>query len=205
MVSNVSMRTISWRWTLALVQIALATVALVYAPYEYRARPHPIGDDFMLAGYRQLWPPPILRMSYALNFPALTSVIPLRFTNWSSRDMVNYQGPPFVSLTVEDCIFLTLVGVLWYLIGSRLDRRKHATSKVLTSKSSRISALTLGCLFAGGVGTFASYCVLLTDADRPFRQIGVAGLAWAVALLWFFASRLITVLRTSSGKHRIAM
>src|SRR5690242_4292631 len=113
-VSNLFMRIISWRWTLAFVQIVFAVAALVYAPYQYRAGPHPIGDDFMLLGYRKVWPPPILRTCYALNFPALTAVVPFRFCgNWSSRGVVRYQGHPSFSFSVEDCMFLTGVFALW--------------------------------------------------------------------------------------------
>ena len=199
------MRTISWRWTLASVQFALAVAALVYAPYELRARYHPVGDDFMLLGYRSVYPPPVLRMSYAMNFPALTAVVPFRFWgSWSSRDVVRYQGSPSFSLSVEDCMFLTGVFALWYWLGRRIDRRKQATNRVLRSKSARVTLLTVGCLLSVGFGTLASYYAMLTDADRPFRQIGIAGLVWAVTLLWYFVCNLMPAFRTSSGKTQIA-
>jgi hypothetical protein len=195
------MRTISYRWTLAFVQIVFATAALVYAPYEYKAGPHPVGDDFMLLGCRKVWPPTVLRTSYALNFPALTAVVPFRFWgNWSGRKVVRYQGPPFFSFSVEDCMFLTGVFALWYWLGSRLDRRRQAANRVLRSKSARVTLLTIGCLLSMGVGTLAAYYVMLTDADRPFRQIGMAGLVWGVTLLWYSVRNLTSALRTSSGK-----
>lgn len=195
------MRAFPCRWTFAFVQIVLATAALVYAPYEYRARPHPIGDDFMLLGYRKLWPPPILRTCYALNFPALTAVVPFRFWgSWSRRTIVRYQGSPFVSLSVEDGMFLTSVFALWYWVGSRLDRQGQATNRVPRAKPTRITALTIGCLLSLGVGTLAAYYVMLTDADRPFRQIGLAGLAWGMTLLWHFVWNLTSALRTSYGR-----
>jgi hypothetical protein len=194
------MRIISWRWTLAILQIMVATAALVYAPYQYKARPHPIGDDFMLLGYRMAWPPPILRTSYALNFPALTVVIPFRFSSWSRRHVFRYQGPPFVLLSVEDCIFLTAVGALWYWLGSKIDRRKRVTTEAPGSKSLKTVSLMIGFLFSAGVTALASFYVMLTDADRPFRQIGLFGLLWGVALLWYFVSNLMRVLRTALGE-----
>jgi hypothetical protein len=195
------MKTISYRWTLAFVQIVFATAALVYAPYEYKAGPHPIGDDAMLLGHRKVWPPPVLRTSYALNFPALTAVVPFRFWgNWSSREVVSYQGPPFFSLSVEDCMFLTGVFALWYWLGSRLDRRRQAANRVLRSQLARITLLTIGCLLALGIGTLAVFYIMLTDEDRPFRQIGMAGLVWGVTLLWHSVRNLTSALRTSSGK-----
>jgi hypothetical protein len=170
------MRIGSWRWTLAIVQITVATAALVYAPYQYRARPHPVGGDFNLVGRRLAWPPPILRASYALNFPALTAVVPFRFLSWSRREVVRHQGFFFVLLSVEDCIFLTAVGALWYWLGSKLDRRKRGASATPASKSLKIVSLMMGFLFSVGVTALASFYVMLTDADRPFRQIGALGL-----------------------------
>jgi len=189
------MRILGWRTTLPLLQLAVALAALVYAPYELRARYHVAGDDFMLLGYRQAWPPPILRTSYALNFPALTAVVPFRFWgNWSSREVVRYQGPLFFSFSVEDCMFLGGVSVLWYLIGRVLDRRKQTPETAPSPKSGAVP-LAIGFLFAVGVDALASFYAMLTDADRPMRQIGFFGLAWAVSLLWYFGNNLIRALR----------
>jgi len=200
-VSNLFMKTISYRWTLAFVQIVFATAALVYAPYEYKAGPHPIGDDAGMERKRKVWPPPVLRTSYALNFPALTVVVPLRFWgSWTSRDVVSYRRPPFFSFSVEDCMFLTGVFALWYWLGSRLDRRRRAANRVLRSKSVRITLSTIGCLLALGIGTLAVFYIMLTDADRPWRQIGMAGLVWGVTLLWYSVRNLTSALRTSSGE-----
>jgi hypothetical protein len=199
------MRTISYRWTLAFAQIVFATAALVYAPYEYKAGPHPIGDDAMLLGHRKVWPPPVLRTSYSLNFPVLTAVVPFRFWGYcSSREVVRYPGPPYFSFSVEDCMFLAGVFALWYWLGSRLDRRGQAANRVLRSKAARITLLTIGCLLALGIGTLAVFYIMLTDADRPFRQIGMAGLVWGVTLLWYsvrnLTSAFANVLRESPNR-----
>ncbi len=204
-VSNLFMRTIPCCWTFAFFQIVFAVAALVYAPYEYKAGPHPIGDDFMLLGYRKVWPPPILRTCYALNFPALTAVVPFRFWgNWSSREVVRYVGHPFFSFSVEDCMFLTGVFALWYWLGGRLDRKRQAANRVPGSKSARVTLLTIGCLFSMGVGTLAAYYLMLTDADRPLRQIGLAGFAWGVTLLFYCVRDLTSALRMSTSKTKTA-
>src|SRR5438270_2832294 len=195
------MKAISYRWMLACVQIVVATAALVYAPYEYKAGPHPVGDDFMLLAYRQVWPPPVLRTSYALNFPALTAVVPFRFWGgWSSRELILHQGPPFFSFSVENCMFLAGVFTLWYWLGSKLDRRRKATARVLRSRSARITLSMIGCLLSLGIGTLAVFYIMLTDADRPFRQLGMAGLVWGGTLLWHSVRNLTSAFRTLSGE-----
>jgi hypothetical protein len=189
------MRIPAWRWVLPAIQLAIALAALVYAPCELRARYHVVGDDFMLLGYRSVFPPPILRFTYAMNFPAVAGAYSVRFASWAPREVVHYQSPPFVSLSVQDCIFIASVGVLWYLIGRMLDRRKRASETAPSAKSSGLVPLAIGFLFSVGVDALASFFAMLTNADRPMRQVGFFGLAWAVSLLWYFGSNLIGALR----------
>lgn len=190
------MRMFWWRWTLPVLQIAIAFGAFVYAPYQYKLRPHPIYDDTGLLGWRKTWPPPILRMSYAVNFPAFTAAYSVQFASWAPRDVVRYEGPPFVTLSAQNCIFLTSVGALWYWIGRVLDRRTRKLKPTPNPKSMGVLPLTIGFLFSISVGALASFYAMLTDADRPYRQIGFLGLVWAVALLWCFGSNLTAVLRS---------
>jgi hypothetical protein len=172
-VSNLCMRTIPWRWTFAFVQFVFAVAALVYAPYEFRAGPHPIGDDFMMVGYRKVWPPPILRTCYALNFPALTAVVPFRFWgNWSRLNVVRYEGHPSFSFSVEDCMFLTAVFALWYWLGNKLDQRKtgskwSSTIKIGTGHSvdDRMSAFDRS-RNVGGLLPHAHRCRSTIPANR---------------------------------------
>jgi hypothetical protein len=190
------MRMFGWRRTLPVLQLAIALAALVYAPYELRARYHVVGDDFMLLGYRSVFPPPILRFTYAMNFPAVTAAYSVQFASWATREVVHYQGPPFVSLSVQNCIFLASVGVLWYWIGRMLDQRKCRTETASSPTSSGMVPLAIGFLFAMSVDALASFFAMHTDADRPMRQIGFFGLVWGVSLLWYFGSSLIAALRT---------
>lgn len=180
---------------LPVLQLTIALAALVYAPYELRARYHVVGDDFMLLGYRSVFPPPILRFTYAMNFPAVAAAYSVQFASWAPREIVHYQGPPIVSLSVQNCVFLASVGVLWYLIGGMLDRRKRAPETAQSSKSSGLVLLALGFLFSVAVDALASFFAMLTNADHPMRQIGFFGLAWAVSLLYYFGSNLIGALR----------
>ncbi len=189
------MRIFSWRWSLALLQVVIAFAAIVYAPYEYRAGPHPTYDDFMLSAYRRLWPPHVLRSCYMVNFPALAAIIPFRFTGaWPAREVIDYTGPENFSLSVDECLFLTAVGALWYCLGSIIDRRKRSSAS--GSKWSRIVGFTIGCLFSAGVLLLAGFYATLTDADRPFREIGGVGLVWAAVLSWYFVSNLIRASRS---------
>jgi len=73
------MKALAWRWALPAIQLAMAFAALIYAPYELAARYHVIGDDFMLLGYRSVYPPPILRFAYAINFPAIAAAYSVQF------------------------------------------------------------------------------------------------------------------------------
>ena len=194
-VSNLLMRTSSWRWRLALVQIVIAFAAIVYAPYEYKAGPHPIHDDFMMVRRRQVWPPLALRACYMINFPALAAIIPFRFTGgWAARKVVDYTGPDNFSLSVDECLFLTAVGVLWYCVAGMIDRRKGGEAS--GSRWWRAAGRMIGCLFSAWVFALAAYYAALTDTDRPFRQIGVAGLIWATLLSWYFVSNLTRASRT---------
>jgi hypothetical protein len=118
------MRTFSWRWALPLLQIALATAALVYAPSEWKARPHLIGDCTGV-GRRATWPPPLLRISYALNFPALTAAYPVRFASWSDN-RVFYRREPFIWLSAQDSLFFT--GHRCPVVLARRDARSYARS-----------------------------------------------------------------------------
>lgn len=189
--SNGAVGIFSWRRALPLVQIALALLALVYAPYQYRAAPHPSGDDFMLLGYRQSWPPSILRISYAVNFPAWTAAYSVQFARWASREVVHYQDRVLLSLTVQECLFLLSVGVLWSWLGAKLDVHVGRSRAPRSSEKLNVVSLTMGFAFTAAVAGLAMFYASLTEADRAWRQIGPFGLAWAAALFAHFARKLL--------------
>jgi len=77
-----------------------------------------------------------------------------------------------------------------------LDKGKNqATVSIL--KSSGVVSQAIGFLFSQGVAALASYLAMLTDGDRPMREIGFVGLLWAVFLLWYFVSNLMAVRRAA--------
>jgi hypothetical protein len=143
-----------------------------------------------MLGHRKNWPPPTLRVAYAVNFPALAATHFVQFASWSDN-RVFYLGDPYVRLSVQDSIFLLSVGALWFGLGGVLDRRLSRRGCVIRSKPLTVIMLTTGCLFAVGVATLAMHDTMLTDADRPYRQIGPFGLIWALGLITYFAGRLV--------------
>jgi len=92
---------------------------------------------------------------------------------------------------VQGCIFLAGTFLLWYWVGSAVDRRQRPKFPA----SLRLVSLTIGFLFAMVVDGFASYFAMHTNADLPMREVGFVGLVWAVALLWYFVSNLTAALR----------
>ena len=100
----------------------------------------------MLVGYRKTWPPPILRMSYAMNFPALTASYSLQFARWAASAVVRYNRPPFLFLTLQDCMFLLSVGVLWYWLGAKLDASLGRRITTQRSRQITINSLAIGCV-----------------------------------------------------------
>lgn len=188
------MQMFRWRWVLPLLQILIAFAAFVYAPYQYKSRPHPIGDDTSLVGLRKAWPPPILRASYAVNFPALTVSYAVQFTDWGVIPVIRRADHPFIWLTVQNNIFLVAVGALWYRLGTMLD--SHVRPLLIdSSRALHLLKSVMGCLYALAVAALAIFYVTLTNADLPLRQIGFVGLLWAAILLWYFGSNLKTALR----------
>jgi hypothetical protein len=203
LVSNFTMTRIPWRWSLALLQTALATAALLYAPYQYRAGRHAIGDDAGLVVWRQTYPPAVLRIAYAMNFPALAATYPLRFAgNWAVRPLFRWDDP-FVWISVDDAIFLLGVGALWYWVGAGADRIVGWRGSV-HSRALRATGATIGLSIAVGIAVLAVKYSLLTDADRPFKQIGVIGVIWSIVLLCYFSWKLVLVIRASTPSRRQA-
>lgn len=191
------MNRLRWRWVLPLVQVALAIAAFIYGPYEYRAGPHPVGDDFMLRAYQQLWPPVVERVSIAINFPAYAAVVPVNFTHWSGELRYNY-GRLSILFELQDVLFFCGVGVLWYWLGIKLDRRLESEAHVRSPvpKSVAVARMIFGVVFALALGFLAFE--LLTSSMRPQMQVGPFGLIWSIALLFHFSRKFVATLRPAS-------
>ena len=60
-----------------MAQVVLAVVAFLYEPCQYRAGPHPPGDNNVAEAMSQLWPPPAQPVVLAMNFPAYAVTVPV--------------------------------------------------------------------------------------------------------------------------------
>jgi hypothetical protein len=199
------MNKLSWRWILPLVQIAFAAAALLYAPTRYRHGPRYIGDDSGLVFYRKHYPPPVTRIAYAVNFPAFAATVPVRFLPWWLTVRVHVtREDPLIWLDAEDFVFVCAVGVLWYWVDARIDLFFRRGRVAKRSKKLSTAVVVLGFLFALGVGTLAMLCTRLTDADRPFKQIGPFGLIWAAMLLSYCSWRLLELRRAGTFRMLIS-
>ncbi len=188
------MRIFSWRWILALVQITAAVAAFVYRPTSIAQAVTPSAMT-PVCGFGAR---PGLRRFYG----CLTQSI---FQQWRPpipyNSRVGLVGPYFVASHSSDCQYKTAcfflgVGALWYWLGTALDRLLGRRSNARRSKPLTMLGLATGCLFAVGVAALATFYTMATDADRPYRQIGLFGLIWAVVLLCHFVWSLVVVLKT---------
>ncbi len=193
----------SWRWILPLVQVALAAAALLYAPTQYRNGPHAIGDDSGLVIWGRTYPPPVTRIAYAVSFPAYVATIPVRFMPWRLTERFHvHREEPLILLDTRDFVFLCAVGVLWYWVGSRLDLFSRRGKVAMRSKTVSTALVALGFLFSLCVGALAIFCIMLTDADKPFKQIGPFGLIWSVLLLSFCSWKFVELYRLGAFRLR---
>jgi hypothetical protein len=202
-VSNViSMKRLRWRWTLAFLQVAAAVAALLYAPTQYRSGRHAIFDDAGLRIWRATYPPPVTRIAYSMSFPALAATIPLRFApSWVSPKFEVYREQPLIVLDTDDFVFFAAVGVFWYWIGAKADRYFAAHQRSERSKTVNVGLAATGFLLSVGVGVLATYYTMLTNADKPFRQIGPFGLVWSAMLLVYFSWNLVCPCKASAPHH----
>ena len=197
-VSNLgSMKRLRWRWILPLLQVAAAIAALLYAPIQYRSRSHVTEDDAGLRIWRATYPPPVLRVTYSISFPALAATIPFRFLpSWAIPDLEFFREKPLIILTTDDFLFLAAVGVLWYWTGAKADRYFLGGQRMERSKAMGMSLAWGGLLVAVGVGVVATKYAMLPDAIKPYKQIGLSGIAWSVVLLVHFCWRLVGLYRS---------
>lgn len=189
------MNTIRWRWVLSALQVVLTIAAFVYAPYEYRANPHPIGD--CIGDQRaQVWPPVAERAALAISFPAYAAVVPIGHSHWSGELRYTY-GRLDIFFDLQDLLFFGGVGLLWYWIGAKLDTRLNKSISPTRSQVSFLTlvALSLGVLFAIGVGVLAFE--LANSKLRPQIQVAPFGFVWSLILLAYFGSTLVV-----SVQHR---
>ena len=202
-VSNaISMKRFRWRYTLPLLQVAAAVAAFLYAPTQYRSGRHAIGDDSGLRIWRATYPPPVTRIAYSMSFPALAAIVPLRFApSWAVPTLDLVREKPLIILDADDLRFFAAVGVLWFWIGAKIDRYCRGDRSSERSKAVSLGLATTGFLFAVGVGVLAMKYTTLTDADKPFKQIGPFGLVWSAVLLCYFCWKFVGIYKGRAPDH----
>ena len=191
------MKHVSWRWALTTFQVGLAVVALLYAPTQYRHGRHAIWDDSGLVVWRATYPPPSLRIVYAINFPALVGTHfgppPPRWTYF----LISTEKPFCIVFDTNDFAFVVAVGLLWTWVGRQVEVFIGIRRNSIRPMPIRRGMLVLGCLFTAGIGFFAAYYTALSDADKPYKQIGPFGLAWFIALAFYLSWRVRLIRRPS--------
>jgi len=129
----------------------------------------------------------------------MAATFPVRFAPWWARARFKvYREEPLIVLDAEDFAFFVAVGVLWYWIGAKVDRLRGRGQSVEHSKAVSVAFGATGFLFAVGVGALATIYAMLTDADKPLKQIAPFGLVWSVALLSYFSWRLVGLYKASA-------
>jgi len=173
-----------------LAQVAIALAALLYAPYEWRSRPHYRGDCTG-AFWGMAWPPPTLQACYAINFPAVAAAYSVT-PRWATT-CVFHRPDQLVWLTVQDVIFLALVWILWFGVAAVFPLSwKSPTSG---TRAFTVIGLLVGCFVSLGIAHFAAYYPTLTYNGPPARHMRPFGLFWAGLLFSYFAGKLAIACR----------
>ena len=182
------MRRLNWRWLLPVVQLILALWWHVYEPHEFRLmmyRDHVVNNSHWSL---QHMPASSGRVSQGLNFPAKVLV----WSFWNDNDPRVFSRNTdytYISITGKDLLTWLGLVLLWYGIGRTLDVFRGQVKPVRWSRHLRVPRLVCGMAFGLATGICADQ--LLAREFLPQRQIGAAGMAWAVLIVAYFAQRLI--------------
>jgi hypothetical protein len=191
------MKQFRWKWFLPLAQLVFASFCLVYGPYQYKGgivRDHAWGTT--LEYFSQRYPPPVKRISYGINFPALVLDYPL----WGNHKTLyewknNYT---FIEITPEEIGFLVGIAVFWYWVGKKLDQNQIHGLITARPRKVRIAGLACGLAFGVLTGGYAVQMIVRDWHWRPERQIGAFGIAWSCALIAYFAWQFTREFRPAS-------
>jgi hypothetical protein len=91
----------------------------------------------------------------------------------------------------KDLAFFAGVALLWGWIGYQLDARRRQGPKKPWPRKIGIAGSLCGLVFGSLNGVYAVH--LLRSEWRPERDVGVFGVFWSLALLWYFIWRLARV------------
>lgn len=186
-----------WRIALPTLQVILAAILFVAAPYQYRTAVRAAGRGVGLEFFARHFPPPALQISYAMNYPALVAAHVLVGAPGLSRlnnlDLIrwNVDGGEF-TLTARDLLFFIAVGCLWYVVSRAVEYTGDAGFRRLSAGVAMIvSAICF--LFAAVVAYVAIDS--LRSAGPALRQTAPAGLTWSIIMFAFSCWTLIRLRR----------
>ena len=192
------MKRISWKWFLPLMQLILASAALVYGPPEYRARlwlDDVLGDNNVLEYFNQHFPAPVVRASYGINFPALVLDYPLM---GYTKDLFHFSNDfTFINITPRGVGFFVGIAIFWYWVGRKLDQYLGRSPTIIRPRKTRVAGLTCGLVLGILTGAFAIEILIRDWNFRPERQIGAFGIVWSFVLIAYFAWQFTRELRAS--------
>jgi len=123
---------------------------------------------------------PDIQLCHALNSPVSLFI----FAVTLAARHFEPKLPHIVEFSIEPVLYLTLVGVLWYSVGTEIQARGQSA---LTSKT-RIRAI-LDLLAVGYGAVLLALCILIASGPStiPFREGRAIGyLLWGVALVGFY-------------------
>lgn len=190
------MRRVRWRWALPVGQLIFASACHIYEPHQYRVHAkldHAVGNTEYLF---QHTPAPIGRVSLGINFPAMVLAFPFR----------NEDGPLYlynseytlIWFGLRDIGFFAGIVLFWCCLGWILDERAGPPSLGKAGMPIiRICGWCAGVIFGLVTGIYA--LSLLASEARPERQIGMAGIAWAMLLILFCMWRAVAGFRLLAG------
>ena len=139
-----------------------------------------------------------------MSFPALAVTVPLRFApQWAVPRLSIYRGEPLILLDTEDFAFFAAVGLLWYWIGAKVDRLLRRGQCKQRPRAASAALAAAGLLLAAGVGALAAKYATLTDADKPWEEVGPFGLVWSAMLICYFGWRLFDLYKQASVKSEV--
>jgi len=187
------MRRIVWRRVLPVAQLTFALACHIYEPHQYRVRAKLDRAVSNMDYTFQESPAPIGRVSLGINFPAMVLAFPLR-----NEDRPLYRHNcdyTLIWISVRDIGVFTGIVLFWYCIGWILD--EQASPPGSWRRSARICGWCVGVVLGFLTGIYA--LSLLVSESLSQRQIGMAGIAWAILLIPFCTWRAAIQVRLLTG------
>jgi len=193
------MKRVAWKWLLPITQLILALACHVYEPHEFRVglyRNRVVNNPSYSAQHS---PALAGRISLGINFPALVLDYPLR----NAYDPVIYQHNSeytYIVIYPRDVGFFFGIVFFWCWVGWTLDRRKNMSSTTKGVRKASVAGLVCGVAFGALTAAYADQ--MIASSSLPQRQIGASGIAWACALVGYFAWRLMRQFTTAGNAAR---